>query len=99
MMLIEPGSQLSIPSFFNFTLQGMGIFSAIVITGWKTLKILRKIDRGFDIWNWQHLVMWTKFERENPVPPYPRLSWDSPDSVESHWSNQGDRTKPKKEAS
>lgn len=74
--------------FFHFTAQGMGIFSAISIVGWRVVRLLRKIDRGFDIWQWQHLVMWTKFEKENPVPPYPKLSWDDDATAQSHWLNR-----------
>lgn len=73
------------PDFFHFTAQGMGILSAISIIGWRVVRLLRKIDRGFDIWQWQHLVMWTKFERENAVPPYPKLSWDDDAKAHKNW--------------
>lgn len=64
--------------FFNFTLQGVAIFTAIATIGIKVLILLRRIDRGFSEWQWQHLVMWRKFERDNrgDIPPYPRVSWD-----------------------
>jgi hypothetical protein len=73
------------PDFFHFTMQGLGIFTAISAVGLKVIVLLRKIDRGFNLWNWQHLVMWTKFEKENPVPPYPKLSWDDEARAEAHW--------------
>lgn len=76
------------PGFFNFTAQGLGILTTITIVGIKVIVILRKIDRGFDIWQWQHLVMWTKFEKENPVPPYPKLSWDDDATARTHWLNR-----------
>lgn len=76
---------MPIPGFFSFTLQGLAIFTAIATVGFKVILLLRKIDRGFDIWQWQHLVMWSKFEKENPIPPYPRLSWEDDATARKNW--------------
>lgn len=59
--------------FFHFTLQGLGIFTAIATVGIKVILLLRKIDRGFSVWQWQHTLMWRKYVRENRLPDYPSL--------------------------
>lgn len=68
--------------FFHFTLQGLAIFTAIFTLGFKAIKLLRKIDRGFSVWQWQHTLMWRKFVRENRLPDYPGLDaphdWEQP---------------------
>jgi hypothetical protein len=62
--------------FFHFNAQGIGILIAICTIGWHALKLLRKIDRGFDVWNWQHGVMWLQYQKDHKdkMPPYPLLS-------------------------
>lgn len=59
------------PSFFHFTLQGLMIFGSIAISGWKAIKLLRKIDKGFVVWQWEHTIMWNHWVKNNDVPPFP----------------------------
>lgn len=66
-------------SFFHFTLQGLGIMCAILGMGWKIIKMLRKFDRGFDLWLWEHKVMWTDWANKNPIPAYPLIRVARPD--------------------
>lgn len=67
--------------FFHFTAQGTGILSVLSISSWYIIKLLRRIDRGFLVFEWQHGLMWKKYINETErIPPFPYLSWEDANS-------------------
>lgn len=61
--------------FFHFTAQGTGILTVLSLSSWYVIKLLRRIDRGFLVFEWQHGLMWRKYVTETDrIPPFPYLS-------------------------
>lgn len=66
------------PGFFHVTLNGLGIIGAILGVGWQVIKRLRRLDRGFDIWQWQHNTMWEHHKSNYRFQPYPEVGGSTP---------------------
>lgn len=75
MLLLQDSS---VNGFFHFTAQGTGILSVISVSSFYIIRLLRKIDRGFLVFEWQHGLMWKDYvERTDRIPPFPHLSWEA----------------------
>lgn len=60
-------------SFFHFSLQGLMLIGTIAVGIGTIIRYLRKLDRGFTQFQWEHNVMWYHWQRHNQVPAYPHL--------------------------
>ena len=61
------------PHFFSFTAQGLITVSVIAGIGLRIIAILRKFDRNFSMWLWEHEVMWQHHKATHSVPVFPSL--------------------------
>lgn len=59
--------------FFTFTAQGMLIMFSIIGIGLAVIRFLRKFDRNFQVWLWEHEVMWQHHRITHEIPAYPNL--------------------------